>query len=86
MPLAASNLSRLIIGFLAQPGDVEALRPLEARGWAPEALALGERVVYMWCVYGVTGSALLRAVDAVVGSRMTTRSAGTVERILDLLD
>lgn len=82
--LAAEN-SRLITGFLADSSDVEALRPLEACDWAPEALALGERAAYMWCVYGVVGSALLRAVDAIVGSRMTTRSAGTVERVAALL-
>ncbi|MHB9031770.1 MAG: DUF1697 domain-containing protein [Anaerolineae bacterium] len=81
----ADNLSRLIIGFLESSAEAKRLQPLLDRDWSPEALALGERTAYMWCVYGVIGSTLLKAVDAVAGEKMTTRSTSTVERIAGLL-
>ena len=45
----ADNPSRLMVAVLANPADRTRLEPLLAQDWAPEALALGARVAYLWC-------------------------------------
>ena len=47
-----------MVAVLANPADRTRLEPLLARDWAPEALALGVRVAYLWCPQGVIASRL----------------------------
>lgn len=77
----ADNPSRLLVAFLGSQEDVLKLKPLESQNWAPEALALGRRVAYLWCPGGVLASKVVKAVDRVVGDTATTRNWGTVMKI-----
>jgi len=81
----ATDQSRFLIGFLAHDADRAPLELLAVRDWSPEALALGERVVYAWCPHGVTGSPLLGAVSKAVGDAITTRNWSTVLKLQTLM-
>jgi uncharacterized protein (DUF1697 family) len=82
-PLAEStdNPSRLLVAFLADPADRPRLEPLAGDDWAPEALALGARVAYLWCPDGVTASRLAKAVDGALGDAVTSRNWTTVLKL-----
>jgi len=73
--------SRLLVSVLAEPSDRARLEPLLEEEWAPESLALGERVAYLWCPAGVLESRLPKAVEGVVGDAVTTRNWRTFEKI-----
>lgn len=77
--------SRLHVAFLAHPSDRRALEPLAQRDWAPEALALGARVAYLWCPAGVTGSALVPELERTADRRVTLRNWATVLKLQALL-
>jgi uncharacterized protein (DUF1697 family) len=83
-PLAemADNPARLLVAFVADPPDLSPVQPLLMKDWAPEALALGAGVVYLWCPGGVTGSPLMQAVGAVLSDAMTARNWTTVRKLL----
>ena len=76
--------SRLLVSFLATPSDRTRLKALLAQDWAPEALALGPRVAYLWCPAGVLASNVARAVGSVLGDSVTTRNWATVTKLLSL--
>lgn len=86
-PLAdvAEDPSRLLFAVLADPGDGERLEPLLDEDWAPEALALGPRVAYLWCPDGVAKSTLNEAVGRALGDAVTARNLKTMERLRVLL-
>ena len=71
----------LQIAFLFDPADRAQLEPLLEQNWAPEALALGARVAYLWCPNGQSQSALTKAVSDVLADRVTTRTWATVLRL-----
>jgi uncharacterized protein (DUF1697 family) len=82
----ADNPSRLLVAFLARPGDRPLLEALLDEGWAPEALALGQRVAYLWCPDGVIASRLAKAVERVLGDTVTSRNWATVMKIRALVE
>lgn len=86
-PLAgiADNPSRLLVAVLAEPSDVRRLEPLLAREWGTEAVALGERVAYLWCPDGVLESALPEAVGRLLGDAVTTRNWATMTKLRALV-
>jgi uncharacterized protein (DUF1697 family) len=75
------NLSRLLVAVLATPADRVSLEPLLQRDWAPESLALGARVAYLWCPDGVLASSLPSEIERAVGDSVTTRTWATTMRI-----
>jgi uncharacterized protein (DUF1697 family) len=77
----AETHSRMLVAFLANPGDRGLLEPLAARDWAPEAFALGRRVAYLWCPGGVLACAAARALGEVLHDRVTTRNWSTVIKL-----
>jgi uncharacterized protein (DUF1697 family) len=77
----ADNPSRLMVAVLANPRDRALLEPLLAQDWAPEALALGARVAYLWCPEGVIASRLSEAVGRALGDAVTTRNWATVTKL-----
>lgn len=77
----ADKPSRLLVAFLADPSDRSRLGSLTEREWAPEALALGSRVAYLWCPDGVLASPLHRAVSRALGDAVTARNWSTVCRL-----
>jgi len=80
----ATDPSRLLVAFLAEPADVAALAPLAEQHWEPEALALGRRVAYLWCPEGALASRVADAVSRALGDAVTARTWGTVTRLLAL--
>ena len=77
----ADNPSRLMVAVLADPADRAKLEPLLAQDWAPEALAIGTRVAYLWCPQGVIASRLVPAVSRALGDAVTTRNWATMTRL-----
>jgi uncharacterized protein (DUF1697 family) len=77
----AGDPSRLFVSFLASPADRKRLQPLAAQDWAPEVLALGARVAYLWCPDGLLASKLPEAVGRALGDAVTTRNWATVTKL-----
>lgn len=77
----AENPSRLLVAFLTDPSHRARLDSLTERTWDPEALALGNRVAYLWCPDGVLASPLHRAVSRALGDAVTARNWSTVCRL-----
>lgn len=82
----AVNPSRLIVVFLFDPQDLQRLEPLAQQDWAPEAVALGVQVAYLWCPQGVLASRVLDAVGRVLGEALTTRNWRTVTKLHKLTE
>ncbi len=81
----ATNPSRLLVAFLNDPADRAKVLPLARRDWAPEALAVGSRAVYLWCPDGVLKSAAARALERTLGEGVTSRNRTTVEKLRALV-
>lgn len=86
-PLAdvASDPSRLLVVVLREPSDRERLRPLLKERWAPEMLALGRRVAYLWCARGIADSSLWPKVDRALDRSGTARNMGTMTKLMALV-
>lgn len=82
---AADNPSRLLVAFLATATDARKVEALLGRDWAPEALALGSQVAYLWCPGGVAESPLATAVGKTAGEAITARNWTTVLKLRELL-
>ena len=87
-PLAkvAANPSHLL--FLVPPrrADVARLRPLLKQRFAPERLALGTRVVYLWCAKGVARSPVWAAADRALARTGTVRNLATFTKALAVME
>ncbi len=77
----ATDPSRLLVAFLQSPADRSRLEPLLDEDWAPEALALGRRVAYLWCPAGVLASRLHEAVGRALGAAVTMRNWATATKL-----
>ena len=80
----APNPSRLLIAVLARPADRSRLIPLAKQDWAPEALAIGARVAYLWCPDGIIVSRVAKAVGRVLGDAVTMRNWATCTKLIEL--
>jgi uncharacterized protein (DUF1697 family) len=87
-PLAgvANNPSRLLVMVPREPSEQGRLKPLLKERWAPEALALGKRVAYLWCARGVARSPLWTAVDRALEQSGTARNIATMTKLLALVE
>jgi uncharacterized protein (DUF1697 family) len=81
----ADDPSRLLLLSSPDPKAVGRLKPLLEERWAPEALALGPRVAYLWCAEGVADSKLWPAVSRRIGDACTARNLATMTKLLALL-
>lgn len=77
----ADNPSRLLVAILGNPSDQIRLKPLAEQDWAPEVMAIGVRVAYLWCPNGILASRLPEAVGRVLGNVVTTRNWATVLKL-----
>ena len=77
----ADDPSRLLVAFLRDPADRPKVEPLLQQDWAPEALAVGTRVAYLWCPEGVLASRLAETVGRALGDAVTTRNWATVRKL-----
>ena len=86
-PLArvAKNPSRLLVMVFREASDRERLRPLLREQWAPEVLALGSRVAYLWCARGIGKSPLWPKVDRALEGSGTGRNLRTMTKLMALV-
>jgi uncharacterized protein (DUF1697 family) len=77
----ADDPSRLLVAFLRDPADRPKVEPLLQQDWAPEALAVGTRVAYLWCPDGMLDGRLAEAVGHALGDGVTTRNWATVRKL-----
>ncbi len=77
----ASEPSRLLVTVLTDPADRKRLLPLARQDWAPDVLAVGARVAYLWCPKGMLESRLADAVSRLLGDGATTRNWATVTKL-----
>jgi uncharacterized protein (DUF1697 family) len=82
----ADNPSRLLVLACADSSGITQLAPLLKQRWSPEALALGERVAYLWCARGIGVSRLWTMVNRAIGDGGTARNIATMNRLLAILD
>jgi len=82
----ATNPSRLLVTVLTVPADRSRLAPLARQDWAPEALAIGRRVAYLWTPEGILVSQLAAAVNRVLGDAATSRNWATMLKLRALAD
>ena len=82
----ADTPSRLLLMALRDAAAVARLTPLLKDRWAPEALALGKRVAYIWCAQGIHDSRLWAAANRAVGDAGTARNLTTMTKLLALVD
>lgn len=80
--VAAGAPNRLQVTFVDGAIDGRALAPVLDADWSPEALALGDGVVYAWQPNGMTGSPLGEALTRIPGPTSTTRNLATLQKIL----
>jgi uncharacterized protein (DUF1697 family) len=82
----ANDPSRLLVMVPRRPSDLRQLKPLLEEPWAPERLALGSRVAYLWCANGVARSPLWAAVDRTLQRCGTVRNMATMTKLLTLVE
>ncbi|HEV8611354.1 MAG TPA: DUF1697 domain-containing protein [Thermoanaerobaculia bacterium] len=77
----ATDPSRLLVTVLIDPAHRKRLLPLGRQDWAPDVLAVGGRVAYLWCPRGMLESRLAIAVNRALGDGATTRNWTTVTKL-----
>ncbi len=84
VPLATEGRdpSRLMVGFLRTPADERRIVDVVRQKWAPDEVAAGPRVVYVWCPDGILESRAFEAVGRAAGDGITTRNWSTVTKLL----
>jgi uncharacterized protein (DUF1697 family) len=77
----ATDYSRHLVAFVAKPSSLVPLRLMLKEAWAPDALAISSRAVYLWCVAGVLDSKLSQAFARRAGATVTARNWATVLKL-----
>jgi uncharacterized protein (DUF1697 family) len=87
-PLAsvAANPSRLLLMAPSDPKALAQLKPLLKERWAPEALALGSRVAYLWCAEGLVDSRLWAAANRSLHEAGTARNLATMTKLAAMIE
>jgi len=82
----AKDPSRLLVLAAPARADLTRLKPLLKQPWAPEVLALGRRVAYLWCADGVGKSRLWPAADRALQGSGTARNMATMTKVLAAME
>jgi uncharacterized protein (DUF1697 family) len=82
----ATNPSYLLVLVPQARSDLGQLKPLLKKRWAPEVLAVGNRVAYLWCANGVAKSPLWGAVDRALERTGTARNIATLTKAAALVE
>jgi len=86
VPYPTTDGKLVHLAFLEEQPDATAIGAIDPAAFAPETLALGDRVVYLHVPNGLGRSDLAAALtDRVLGSRSTWRNWNTVAALLDLV-
>lgn len=83
-PFAGSEPTKLLVAFLAEAPAAGALDLVDRTLFAPEELVLTGREVYLHLPEGAGRAKLPQALDALIGTRSTTRNWRTVTKLLEL--
>ena len=78
---SAADPSRLLVCFLADPGDRSKLTRMRKLDWGKEVIAIGTRAAYLWCPDGILASRLHQAVIRTLGDAVTSRNWATVMKL-----
>ena len=81
----ATDPSKYLVTFVADPASLAKLEPLTARDWSPDALHLGERVAYTWSANGVLQSEVITAMNKALRDGATARNWATVLKLNAML-
>jgi uncharacterized protein (DUF1697 family) len=81
----AHDPSRMLVTVLNDPADGKRLDAVLKQDWAPEAVAVGKRVAYLWCPEGIIVSRLMKAVERALGARGTSRNWATMMKLSALV-
>ena len=82
----ALDPSRLLFLVPPEPEALGQLKPLLKQRWAPEELAIGRRLAYLWCAGGVLDSPLLTAVSRTLEDRCTARNLTTMTKLAAMIE
>ena len=77
----AKDPSRLLVAVPNGPADRKRLLTLAREDWAPDIMAIGARVAYLWCPRGILESRLVTAVMRLSGDGVTTRNWATMNKL-----
>ena len=77
--------SKLMVGFFRTPADERRIDGLVRQKWAPDEVATGPRVVYVWCPDSILESRALEAIGRAAGDGITTRNWSTVTKLLAMV-
>lgn len=77
----ASDPSRHMVGFPSDASVLTRAASLLEQPWSPDALAVGGKAVYLWCVEGVIKSRLMQAFTRSAGDDVTVRNWATVLKL-----
>src|SRR5215472_7573515 len=78
---AARDPARFLVAFVTTGATLAKAKPLLARAWAPDALALGRNAAYLWCAAGLIESRLAQAFARATADAATTRNWATVLKL-----
>ena len=81
----ATDHTRLFAAFVTDAEGITLVKPLAAKAWKPEAVALGPGVVYVWCANGLLESKAFVAVGKALGDGVTVRNWATVTKLAALV-
>ena len=82
----AHDPARMLVTVLNEPAGRARLLALARQDWAPDALALGKRVAYLWCDTGLLKSPLFLAVARALGDGITSRNWATMTKLKELAE
>ena len=80
----ADDHARLLVAFVQDGARLDVLRPIAARDWGEEAMAVGSHAAYVWSPRGVLESSALDAVGRALTAPVTTRNWATVQKLATL--
>lgn len=83
---SATDPSRLLVAVTPDAAHCRRLGALTRQQWAPEALATGKQVAYLWCPEGVIASQLAQSVGRLLGDRVTMRNWATIVKLNALVN
>lgn len=81
----ADDPSRLLVTVLNDKRDRTRLKPMLKQDWAPDVLAIGERVAYVWCSEGILASRLAETIGRVLRDSATARNWATILKLHALM-
>jgi uncharacterized protein (DUF1697 family) len=87
-PFSATALdpSRMLLLVPPEPKALGQLKPLLKQRWAPEELAIGRRLAYLWCAGGVLDSPLWTAVSRSLRDACTARNLTTMTKLAAMIE